>query len=100
MTERSKTRVCSRSLAGVAGLNPASGMDVCVVSKDERQYAGQAHKKPITDEAQRKHKRIKFPAGTRNLSILQATETGCVAHSASCSTGTAGYFPEDKAAGS
>ena len=29
--ERSKTRVCGRSLAEIAGSNPAGGMDVCVV---------------------------------------------------------------------
>ena len=31
VVERSKARVCGRSLAGVAGLNTAGGMDVCVV---------------------------------------------------------------------
>ena len=31
VTERSKATVCGRSLAGVADLNPAGGMDVCVV---------------------------------------------------------------------
>ena len=35
VTDRSKTRACGRSLAGIAGLNPAGGMDVscecCVV---------------------------------------------------------------------
>ena len=31
VAERSKARVCGRSLAGVAGSNPAVGMDVCVV---------------------------------------------------------------------
>jgi hypothetical protein len=29
--ERSKARVCARSLAGIAGSNPNGGMDVCVV---------------------------------------------------------------------
>ena len=29
--ERFKAYVCGRSLAGVAGSNPAGGMDVCVV---------------------------------------------------------------------
>jgi hypothetical protein len=29
--QRSKARVCGRLLAGVAGSNPAEGMDVCVV---------------------------------------------------------------------
>jgi hypothetical protein len=28
---RSKAWVCGRSLAGVAGLNPARGMDVCLL---------------------------------------------------------------------
>ena len=36
LAERSKVRVCSRSLAGIAGSNPATGMDVscecCVLS--------------------------------------------------------------------
>ena len=31
MAERSKARVCGRSHAGVAGSNPARGMDVCIV---------------------------------------------------------------------
>ena len=31
VAERSKARVCGRSLAGIAGLNPVGGMDVCVV---------------------------------------------------------------------
>ena len=31
VAERSKARVCGRSLAGIAGSNLASDMDVCVV---------------------------------------------------------------------
>ena len=31
VAERSKARVCGRSLAGVAGSNPAGGMKACVV---------------------------------------------------------------------
>ena len=31
VTERSKARVCGRSLPVFAGLNPFEGMDVCVV---------------------------------------------------------------------
>jgi hypothetical protein len=31
VAERFKARVCDQSLAGVAGLNPAGGMNVCVV---------------------------------------------------------------------
>ena len=30
MAERSKTSVCDRSLAGIAGSNPTGGMDVCI----------------------------------------------------------------------
>ena len=38
MADRSKARVCGRSLAGIAGSNPAGDMDVmCVVSTDKRQ---------------------------------------------------------------
>ena len=32
MAERSKAWVCSRSLAGIAGLNPAGDMDVFLLS--------------------------------------------------------------------
>jgi hypothetical protein len=31
VVERSTARICGPSLAGVAGFNPAGGMDVCVV---------------------------------------------------------------------
>jgi hypothetical protein len=31
VAERSKARFCGRTLAGIAGFNPAGGMDVCVV---------------------------------------------------------------------
>jgi hypothetical protein len=31
VAERSKAWVCSRSLAGIAGLNLAGGMDVCLL---------------------------------------------------------------------
>ena len=31
VADRSKARVYGSSLAGIAGLNPAGGMDVCVV---------------------------------------------------------------------
>ena len=31
VVERSKTRVYGRSLAGIAGSNPAGGMDVCAI---------------------------------------------------------------------
>ena len=31
LAERSKARICGRSLAGIAVSNPAGGMDVCVV---------------------------------------------------------------------
>ena len=31
VAERSETGVCGSSTAGVAGLNPAGGMNVCVV---------------------------------------------------------------------
>ena len=31
VAERSKARVCGRSLAGIVGSNPTGGMEVCVV---------------------------------------------------------------------
>ena len=30
VAERSKARVCDRWLAGIAGSNPATGMDICL----------------------------------------------------------------------
>jgi hypothetical protein len=46
VTERSKARVCGRSLVGIAGSNPARVMDVYVVcllsTKDNRQKPGQS----------------------------------------------------------
>jgi hypothetical protein len=41
VAERSKARVCDRSLAGVPGLNPAGGMDVCVVCVAQPGQSGQ-----------------------------------------------------------
>ena len=40
IAEGSKTIVCRRSLAGVAGSNPSRGMDVCVVSKTKKAKCG------------------------------------------------------------
>jgi hypothetical protein len=40
VTEQAKTKVCGRSLAGVAGSNPAGGMDVCVISKNRKKFRG------------------------------------------------------------
>jgi hypothetical protein len=37
VAERFKARVCGLSLAGIAGSNPADGMDVCVVCLSKRQ---------------------------------------------------------------
>jgi hypothetical protein len=31
MAEQSKAKVCGYSLAGIAGSNPAEGMDVCLL---------------------------------------------------------------------
>ena len=50
VAEWSKTRVCGGSLAGVAGLNPAGGMDICVVlcvccTVEKRDKQGQQGKK-------------------------------------------------------
>ena len=36
VAERWKSRVCGRSLDGIAGSNPAGGMNVCVVSTDNK----------------------------------------------------------------
>ena len=56
VAERSKARVCRRSLAGVAGANPAEGLDVCLLcvlySKDKKAKPGQLGQRSSTDEVQ------------------------------------------------
>ena len=58
MAERFKASVCGRKLAGVAGSNPAVGMDVCIVcctvrAKDKagtirpKKYSASTEKKGI-----------------------------------------------------
>ena len=40
VAQQSQARICGRTLAGIAGSNPAGGMDVCVLySKYKRQEA-------------------------------------------------------------
>jgi hypothetical protein len=53
--ERSKTRVCSRSLAEIAGLNPTGGMGVClyIVIKDKQsKMQDNQDKEPSKNELQ------------------------------------------------
>ena len=61
VAERSKARVCGRSLAGVAGSNPAGGMDVCVVcvlqSKRQKAKPGQSGQRSNTDKVKKKCRR-------------------------------------------
>ena len=52
MAERSKARVYGRSLAGVAGSNPAGDMDVCVVQP------GQSGQSSSTVEVQREREKV------------------------------------------
>jgi hypothetical protein len=75
IAERPKTRVCGLSFAGVAGSNPAGGMDVCVVCctvKGEKAKPGQSgqrstenNKKNCEDEIYRI--RPDWPLGPFNL---------------------------------
>ena len=56
VAERSKVRVYGRSLAGIAGSNPAGDMDVCVlnvVQKRQKAKSGQRS----TDKGHRKNKK-------------------------------------------
>ena len=63
MAGRSKARVCSRSLAGIAGLYPAGGMDVCLLcvfySKDKRHSQDNQDKVVV----QMKYREKKIPPG-------------------------------------
>ena len=45
VAERSKAKVCGRSPAGIAGSNPAGGMDVCVVQEKTKGKARTIRKK-------------------------------------------------------
>ena len=86
--ERSKARMCVRSLAGIAGSHPAGGMDVCVVcvcvlyGKDKRQKPRQSKKEIRVKYRQNKKK---FPVGARFSSPVH---TGFGAHSFSYTIGT------------
>ena len=42
MAERSKARVCGRSLATIVGSKPAGGLDVCVVCFAQYRTKGKA----------------------------------------------------------
>ena len=59
MAERSKVRVCGRSLVGlVAGSNPAGGMDVCVVCVVRKgRMKDNQDKDTSTDEVQKQRTR-------------------------------------------
>ena len=95
MAERSKARVCGRSLVEIAGLNPAGGMDVCVVCKDRRNKRGQS-RQTVTEKVQRVHKRRnsekKNPDRGKNLFVLQIVQIGSgaqpVFHSVSAGVST------------
>ena len=61
VAERSKARFCGRWLAGIAGSNPAGGMDVSVVCcrvKTKVKVRGNQDKEPSSDEVQSEYKRI------------------------------------------
>ena len=90
VAERSKARVCDRSLAGVAGSNPAGGMDVCVVSKKIKCRIIKT--KTSTDEVQTEYKRIqkKIPVRARFSARFQ---TGPGNHPASYTRGTGSLSP-------
>jgi hypothetical protein len=59
VAERSKAKVCCRSLAGIAGSNRARDMDVCVVcvvQYGQKAKPGQSGQRS-TDKVQRENKR-------------------------------------------
>ena len=69
MAQRSKTRVCGRSLAEVGGSNSTRGMDVCVVSKGK--MLDNLDKEPSMDEVQSTREYKQNPAGDhRCLSLV------------------------------
>ena len=60
MVERSKARVCDRSLTGVAGSNPAGDMDVCVVcvaQQGQKAQRGQRSSRDEVEETKQKSRR-------------------------------------------
>jgi hypothetical protein len=69
--KRSKARVCSRSLAGIAGSNPAGGTDVCCTVRTKGSKPGQSGQRSSTDEVQRERERERDnPAGGKNVCLL------------------------------
>ena len=77
MAERSKARVCGRSLAGVAGLNPDWGMDVCVVCCKYRQKAnaGQSRHIQVRMKYRGQESREKDPGRRKRFFFLQNVHT-------------------------
>ena len=93
VAERSKTRVCAQSLAGIAGSNPARGMDLCVVCCTYRQKAKRRiikTKEPSTDEVQSTREYKKTFAVQEKFSA--PVQIGPGSHPASYTMGT-GSFP-------
>jgi hypothetical protein len=71
VAERSKARVRSRSPAGIAGSNPARGMNVyvvCVVQYGQKAKPGQSGQ-ISTDKVQRENKK-KNPAEGMDVCLL------------------------------
>ena len=54
VAERSKARVYGRSRAGIAGSNPAGGIDVCVVQQGQKAKPGQSTRDKSTAREQKK----------------------------------------------
>ena len=102
MAKRSKARVCGRWLAGIAGSNPARGMDVCGVRCTVR-TKGKARTIRTKEQVRIKYKertrikKIKNPGGGK-VRFFAPVQTGPGTHPASNTRGT-GLFPGGKAVG-
>jgi hypothetical protein len=76
VTERSKARVCGRSLPGIAGSNPAGGMDVCVVCCTIR-TKGKANKDKAVEKKYRKRTLPPPPKSRRKHGCLSVVSVLC-----------------------
>ena len=78
MAERSKARIYGRSLARIAGSNPAGGMDVCLLcvlySKDKRHSQDNQYKEV---EQVKYREREKNPTGDMDVCLLSVVCSLC-----------------------
>ena len=69
VAERSKARVCGLFLAGIAGSNPAAGMDVCIVCSKEISNMSTKDIK-VHNEQKQQHQKTTKKKGTKKEFVI------------------------------